>query len=130
MGAEPAIAPPPAGAGQANAQVLESFFIGRAFAITLSRRLGEAVVDVVSEVSKLVAENPKRMAEFQVRSCSREAGQGKPPHAACLPLAQHRHEMADPATGMNHPPPHEALCLCSWRGPGPIMHAACCRRRR
>jgi hypothetical protein len=50
----------------ANYQVLQTFFIGRAFAVTLSRRLGEAVVDVVSEVSKIIAENPKRVQEFQV----------------------------------------------------------------
>jgi hypothetical protein len=45
--------------------VLQAFYIGRAFAITLNRRLGEAVVEVVSEASKVIAENPKRMQEFQ-----------------------------------------------------------------
>jgi hypothetical protein len=46
-------------------QVLQAFYIGRAFAITLNRRLGEAVVEVVSEASKVIAENPQRVQEFQ-----------------------------------------------------------------
>jgi hypothetical protein len=61
------------GCADANYQVLQSFFFGRAFAITLSRRLGEAVVDVVSEVSKVIAENPKRVQEFQVRNSQQQS---------------------------------------------------------
>lgn len=45
--------------------ILEAFYYGRAFAITLNRRLGEAMVEVVSEVSKQLAERPERIKEFQ-----------------------------------------------------------------
>ena len=47
-------------------QILEGFYYGRAFAVTLSRRLGELVVEVVSDVTKAVAEQPQRWEEFQV----------------------------------------------------------------
>ncbi|PNW88512.1 hypothetical protein CHLRE_01g032750v5 [Chlamydomonas reinhardtii] len=46
-------------------EILSAFFYGRALAITLNRRLGEAVIDFVSEVSKSLAERPQRIAEFQ-----------------------------------------------------------------
>jgi predicted mannosyl-3-phosphoglycerate phosphatase (HAD superfamily) len=48
-------------------QILEGFYYGRAFAVTLSRRLGELVVEVVSDVTKTIAEQPQRWEEFQVR---------------------------------------------------------------
>jgi hypothetical protein len=34
--------------------------------MTLSRKLGEAVVEVVSDISKAAAEQPQRWQEFQV----------------------------------------------------------------
>ncbi|KXZ44219.1 hypothetical protein GPECTOR_71g580 [Gonium pectorale] len=46
-------------------EILTAFFYGRAFAITLNRRLSEAVIDLVSEVSKTLAERPQRIADFQ-----------------------------------------------------------------
>ncbi|KAJ9520723.1 hypothetical protein QJQ45_007595 [Haematococcus lacustris] len=49
-----------------NYDILEAFFYGRALAITLSRRLSEVVVEVVSEISKAAAERPQRVREFQV----------------------------------------------------------------
>ncbi|KAJ9521043.1 hypothetical protein QJQ45_022767 [Haematococcus lacustris] len=48
-----------------NYDILEAFFYGRALAITLSRRLSEVVVEVVSEISKAAAERPQRVREFQ-----------------------------------------------------------------
>lgn len=46
--------------------ILEAFFYGRAFAVTLSRRVTDEVLNVVSEISKAVAERPQRIREFQV----------------------------------------------------------------
>ncbi len=47
-------------------EILTAFFYGRALAITLNKRLSEAVIDLVSDVSKAMAERPQRIAEFQV----------------------------------------------------------------
>jgi hypothetical protein len=47
-------------------QLLEAFYYGRAFAITVNKRIGEALTDVVAEISKIIAENPMRLQEFQV----------------------------------------------------------------
>lgn len=46
--------------------MLESFYYGRAFANALSRRLGELVVDVASELGRSAAERPQRLIDFQV----------------------------------------------------------------
>jgi hypothetical protein len=62
---------PDAATADESFQILEAFYYGRAFAMTLSRKLGEAVVEVVSDVSKAAAEQPQRWQEFQVRlACS------------------------------------------------------------
>ena len=47
-------------------QLLEAFYYGRAFAVTVNRRVGEALTDAIAEVSKVIAENPTRLQEFQV----------------------------------------------------------------
>lgn len=52
-------------ANEESYDILNAFFYGRAFAITLNKRLSEAVIDLVSEVSKSVAERPQRIQEFQ-----------------------------------------------------------------
>ncbi|PNH10642.1 hypothetical protein TSOC_002586 [Tetrabaena socialis] len=46
-------------------EILTAFFFGRAFAIALNRRLSEAVIDVVSDISKALAERPQRLQDFQ-----------------------------------------------------------------
>ncbi|GLC43310.1 hypothetical protein PLESTB_001341800 [Pleodorina starrii] len=46
-------------------EILTAFFYGRALAITINKRLSEAVIDFVSDVSKAMAERPQRIAEFQ-----------------------------------------------------------------
>lgn len=52
--------------GKPSYEILSAFFYGRAFAVTLSKRLGEVVVDGISEVSKLLAEQPQWTQDFQV----------------------------------------------------------------
>lgn len=54
------------GAAAASNDILSAFFYGRAFAVTLNKRLSEIAVDVISEVSKALAERPQRLREFQV----------------------------------------------------------------
>jgi len=48
-----------------NREILEAFFYGRAFAITLSKRVSEALVEAVSDVGKVLSDRPKRIQEFQ-----------------------------------------------------------------
>eukprot|EP00197_Chlamydomonas_leiostraca_P004129 CAMPEP_0202872932 /NCGR_PEP_ID=MMETSP1391-20130828/22287_1 /ASSEMBLY_ACC=CAM_ASM_000867 /TAXON_ID=1034604 /ORGANISM="Chlamydomonas leiostraca, Strain SAG 11-49" /LENGTH=140 /DNA_ID=CAMNT_0049554079 /DNA_START=201 /DNA_END=623 /DNA_ORIENTATION=- len=57
--------PLPAAVSSSSYDILQAFFYGRAFAITLSKRLGEAVVDAVAEVSRAAAERPQRLKDFQ-----------------------------------------------------------------
>lgn len=52
--------------GEPSYEILSAFFYGRAFAVTLSKRLGEVVVDGISEVSKVIAEQPQWVQDFQV----------------------------------------------------------------
>ncbi|GFR39806.1 hypothetical protein Agub_g296 [Astrephomene gubernaculifera] len=53
------------GSSGSSPEILTAFFYGRALAVTINRRLNEALIDVVSEVSKAMAEQPQRIAELQ-----------------------------------------------------------------
>lgn len=53
--------PSTSGSGDAvSRDILQAFFYGRALAITLNKRLSEVAVDVVSGISKALAERPVR----------------------------------------------------------------------
>ncbi|GLI61063.1 hypothetical protein VaNZ11_003326 [Volvox africanus] len=48
-----------------SSEIFTAFFYGRALAVTINKRLSEAVIDIVSDISKAMAERPQRIAEFQ-----------------------------------------------------------------
>lgn len=72
--------------------ILESFYYGRALAVTLNRWVGEAVVEVVSEISKQAAEQPQRLKDFQaeVEAAVRQemAAGGAPAAPTAAPAGQ------------------------------------------
>ncbi|GIL63493.1 hypothetical protein Vafri_17546 [Volvox africanus] len=53
------------GSSDPSTEIFTAFFYGRALAVTINKRLSEAVIDVVSDISKAMAERPQRIAEFQ-----------------------------------------------------------------
>lgn len=52
---------------QTSKQVLDAFFLGRALAETINERLGSALGELISEVSRRQAEQQQFVREFQVK---------------------------------------------------------------
>ncbi|GIL81319.1 hypothetical protein Vretimale_1130 [Volvox reticuliferus] len=53
------------GSSDPSTEILTAFFYGRALAVTINKRLSEAIIDVVSDISKAMAERPQRIADLQ-----------------------------------------------------------------
>ena len=52
----------------ADEELLGSFFYGRAFAVTLAKWTGNAIVEIVTSVSQRISTRPDRIKAFQVPS--------------------------------------------------------------
>ena len=49
-------------------EILESFFWGRAFAVTLNKRLAQFALDAFSDLGKTLTNKPMKLQEFKVQT--------------------------------------------------------------